>query len=270
VTGSQFAVDLAACDITWFSAVPTLLRMLIVRASDDSAECATSLRFARTSSAALPLDLISRFEALFQTPLVEAYGMTEASHQMASNPLPPAERRPGSVGLPTGTDISILNDDWQTCQPDERGEIAVRGPGVIDAYLDNPAANEASFRQGWFRTGDLGTRSPDGYVTIVGRIKELINRGGEKIAPPEVDEALLSHAAVTDAVAYGVPDAKYGEIVHAAVVVGQPVEPDELIRHCGARIESFKVPARVIIVKEIPKSPTGKVQRSMLATRLAE
>ena len=260
-----FLPDLQEHGVTWFSAVPTLLARLAKTAPVAPLE---RLRFARTSSAALAPTMIANFEAAFGVPLVEAYGMTEASHQMASNPLPPGERRPGTVGLATGIEIATLDEEWQPVAAGVAGEVAIRGETVIDGYLDNPEADAASFRDGWFRTGDVGELSADGYLTLVGRIKELINRGGEKIAPREIDEVLLTHDAVAEAVAYGVPDAKYGEIVHAVVVAREPVAPQELITHCADHLASFKVPVLVRVVDTIPKSPTGKVQRVALAEQL--
>lgn len=263
-----FLPDLAANGVTWVSAVPTLMARLAGAGPGPDAASLERLRFARTSSAALAPAMIAEFEAAFGVPILEAYGMTEATHQMASNPLPPGERRPGTVGLATGIEIATIDEAWDPVAPGVAGEVAIRGATVIDSYLDNPEANAASFRDGWFRTGDVGTLSRDGYLTLVGRIKELINRGGEKIAPREIDEVLLAHAGVAEAVAYGVPDAKYGEIVHAVVVARAPVQPAELIAHCAAHLAAFKVPVAVRVVDEIPKGPTGKVQRVALAEQL--
>jgi len=250
--------------VTWFSAVPTILAKLPAAPDDGRG----TLRFARSCSSSLAPPLWAALEQRFGVPVVEAYGMTEASHQMASNPLPPGERRPGTVGPPAGADVAVVDEDWRSVPAGVAGEVAVRGPGVVDGYLDNPAANAASFRDGWFRTGDLGRLSVDGYLTLDGRLKELINRGGEKIAPREVDEVLLSHPGVREAVAYGVPDAKWGEVVHAAVVVDDALSADELRAFCSDRLAAFKVPRRVHIVVEIPKGPTGKVQRRVLAEAL--
>jgi acyl-CoA synthetase (AMP-forming)/AMP-acid ligase II len=209
--------------------------------------------------------LWTALEERFEVPIVEAYGMTEAAHQMASNPLPPGERRPGTVGTPTGTEIRIVDEEWRSLGAETPGEVTVRGPGVVDGYLDNEAANAESFRDGWFRTGDVGRLSSDGYLTLEGRVKEMINRGGEKIAPREIDEALLLHPAVLDAVAFGRPDDKWGEVVEAVVVLGGPATPDELRDHCSERLAAFKVPRTVHIADDIPKGPTGKVQRQTLA-----
>jgi acyl-CoA synthetase (AMP-forming)/AMP-acid ligase II len=263
---SRFLAHAESHAVTWVSAVPTIMAKLVPRGEASGAlERTRSLRFGRTSSSALPIELIQRFEAAFEVPIVEAYGMTEASHQMASNPLPPGERRAGTVGLATGTEVAIVDEDWREQPTGASGEVVVRGPGVIDGYLDNQDANASSFRDGWFRTGDLGVLSGDRYLTLVGRIKELINRGGEKIAPREIDETLLRHTGVLEAVAYGVSDAKYGEIVHAAVVLDTPTDVEELLAHCAQRLAPYKVPAKIRVLEAIPKGPTGKVQRTSLA-----
>ncbi len=268
-SASAFWGDCAAHGATWYSAVPTIHRILLSRAEDGGSDHAGhGLRFARSCSSALPGPLMDAFEQRFGLPLVEAYGMTEAAHQMASNPLPPGERRAGSVGRPTGTEIAILDDDWRPLAGGAVGEVCVRGPGVVDAYRDNPEATAASFRDGWFRTGDSGQLSADGYLSLAGRLKELINRGGEKISPHEVEDALLAHPDVVEAVAFAMPDAKYGEAVGAAVVARAAIGEDALRAHCDARLAAFKVPARIHVVGAIPKGPTGKVQRRLLAAQL--
>jgi acyl-CoA synthetase (AMP-forming)/AMP-acid ligase II len=250
--------------VTWFSAVPTILAKLPPRPETDDER----LRFVRSCSSALAPSLWAALEERFGVPLVEAYGMTEASHQMTSNPLPPRERRPGTVGTSAGADVRILGADWEVLPAGRAGEVAVHGPGVVDGYLDNDQANAASFRDGWFRTGDLGRLSADGYLTLEGRLKELINRGGEKIAPREIDEALLAHPAVLEAVAFGRPDPKWGEVVEAVVVLGGPVTSAALRLHCSERLAGFKVPRVVHIVEQIPKGATGKIQRRVVAESL--
>ena len=262
---SAFWDDAAGHGVTWYTAVPTIHARLLTQAAQGSGPPRHRLRFARSCSAPLPTVLWQRFEETVGVPLVEAYGMTEAAHQMASNPLPPGERRPGTVGRATGIEIAALDDDWQPVPAGERGEVAVRGPSVVDQYLDNPAATTASFRDGWFRTGDVGTLSADGYLTLVGRVKELINRAGEKISPYEVEDVLLTHPAVAEAAAYPVPDEKYGEQVGVVVVLRSEVTPRDLIAHCADRLAAFKRPARVTVLPEIPKGPTGKIQRRNLA-----
>jgi acyl-CoA synthetase (AMP-forming)/AMP-acid ligase II len=261
---SAFWDDVARHGATWYTAVPTIHARLLTRAAEQPVP-GHRLRFVRSCSAPLPTVLWQRFEEATGVPLVEAYGMTEAAHQMASNPLPPGERRPGSVGQATGVEIAALDEDWQPVPAGAHGEVSVRGPSVVDHYLDNPAATAASFRDGWFRTGDVGTLSADGYLTLVGRLKELINRAGEKISPYEVEDVLLTHPAVAEAAAYPVPDEKYGEQVGVVVVLTGKATPAELSAHCADRLAAFKRPARVTILPEIPKGPTGKIQRRTLA-----
>ena len=256
-SASAFWDDTRRHRVTWFSAVPTIHAILAERAQADAVGD-HPLRFARSCSASLAPALLDRFEALFGVPLVEAYGMTEAAHQMASNPLPPGERRAGSVGRATGTEVTIMDD----------GEVAVRGPGVVDGYRNNPEANAVAFRDGWFRTGDSGTLDADGYLHLAGRIKELINRGGEKISPHEVEAALLRHPAVREAVAFSLPDPKYGEVVGAVVVTESDVSERELAAYCGEHLAGFKVPSRIVFVDAIPKGPTGKIQRRLLAEQV--
>jgi acyl-CoA synthetase (AMP-forming)/AMP-acid ligase II len=270
VVASRFWSDVARWRATWSSAVPTIWSAVVARTAGGPAP-EHRPRFARSCSSALPSALWSAFESAFEVPLVEAYGMTEASHQMASNPLPPGERRPGSVGRATGVEVGILDDDWNVLEPGAAGEVAVRGPSVVDEYRGNPEATAASFRDGWFRTGDRGVLSDDGYLSLAGRLKELINRAGEKISPFEVEEALLSHPGVAEAVAFGVADERLGEQV-AAVVVPRPgaeVDATALRGHCAEHLADFKVPRRIVVAEEIPKGPTGKVQRRHLSTQLA-
>ncbi len=252
---------------TWYSAVPTIHQMLLGRAEHELPP-RHGLRFARSCSAALPPALQAALAERLGIPVVQAYGMTEASHQVCSNPLPPGEQRAGSVGPPTGVEAAVIDEDWRPVGAGEVGEVAVRGRSVIDGYRNDPVANAESFRDGWFRTGDSGVISADGYVTLNGRIKELINRGGEKISPHEVEDALTSHPAVAEAVAYAVPDERYGEQVAAAVVVRGDVDAAELKRHCAERLASFKIPVSIALLDAIPKGPTGKVQRRLLADQL--
>jgi acyl-CoA synthetase (AMP-forming)/AMP-acid ligase II len=262
---SVFWDDVARHGATWYTAVPTIHARLLTRALELRDKPAHRLRFVRSCSAPLPTVLWQHYEDTIGVPLVEAYGMTEAAHQMASNPLPPAERRPGTVGQPTGIEIAALDDSWQPVPVGAEGEVAVRGPSVVDHYLGNPAATAASFRDGWFRTGDVGKLSADGYLTLVGRLKELINRAGEKISPYEVEDVLLTHPAVAEAAAFPVPDEKYGEQVGVVVVLRGEATPRELTAHCAERLAAFKRPVQVTILPEIPKGPTGKIQRRTLA-----
>ena len=190
---------------------------------------------------------------------------------MAGNPLPPAQRKPGSVGLPAGPEMGIMDDAGQLLPEERDGEIVIRGPSITRGYLKNSEANSVSFTNGWFRTGDLGRRDRDGYYFINGRKKEMINRGGENISPREIDEVLLEHDAVQQAVAFAVPHPTLGEDVAAAVVRrdGSAVDEGELRRFLLGRLAPFKVPSRIIFVDAIPKGPTGKIQRICLHEKLA-
>jgi acyl-CoA synthetase (AMP-forming)/AMP-acid ligase II len=250
---------------TWFSASPTPHQLILSRIQEKRPPGCERLRFVRSCSAALAPAQMELMEARFGVPVLEAYGMTEASHQMASNPLPPDPRMPGSVGRGTGVDITILDEAGNELLAGASGEVAVRGPNVIDGYENNPQANANSFTNGWFRTGDLGVLDTDGYLRLLSRIKELINRGGEKIAPREIDEVLEAHPAVKEAVSFGVPHPTWGEEVGAAVVLNEPVAEKELLAFARSRLADFKVPRHLYIVDSIPKTPTGKIQRRFIA-----
>jgi acyl-CoA synthetase (AMP-forming)/AMP-acid ligase II len=197
--------------------------------------------------------------------VLEAYGMTEAAHQMASNPLPPFERRPGSVGRGTDVQISIMDKAGKHLPTGEAGEVVIKGPNVITGYENNPEANASSFVDGWFRTGDQGVLDEKGYLTLVARIKELINRGGEKISPREIDEVLLTHPAVAEAVCFGVPHATWGEEVSAAVVLKEPISEADLLAYCKERLADYKRPKQIHITEAIPRTATGKIQRGVVA-----
>ena len=255
--------------VTWYSAVPTIHQMIVGRASKGKAS-ATSLRFARSCSSSLPPQLMSELEALLDVPVLEAYGMTEASHQMASNPLPPGRRQPGSVGIGTGVEIAILDEHGNLLPVGAVGEVAVRGPNVMNGYVANPAATEAAFSGDWFRTGDQGTLDQSGYLTLQGRIKELINRGGEKIAPREIDEVLQRHPAVAEAVTFGMPHKTWGEEVAAAVVLKGEVEKRDLADFCRQHLADFKIPRQFFFVDDIPRTSTGKIQRRHVAAAFIE
>ncbi len=252
--------------VTWFSAGPTLHRMILDK--KDDAGAARSLRFARSCSSALPPALMALAEESYGVPVLEAYGMTEASHQMASNPLPPAERRRGSVGVATGTEIAVIDDGLRFLPPGSSGEVVVRGPGVTPGYVNNPEANAQSFFDGWFRTGDQGSLR-GGYLVLEGRLKEMINRGGEKVSPAEVEEVLASHPAVGEAVVFGIEDAKYGEQPAAAVTLVAELDPAELVAYAKERLAAVKVPSRIWVLETIPRTPTGKVQRRRVAAHVA-
>jgi len=235
----------------------------------DAPGAPDTLRFVRSCSSALSPALMERAEGTYRVPMLEAYGMTEASHQMSSNPLPPAARLPGSVGVPTGTDIAIA-DRGGTVQADGvAGEVVIRGPGVMSGYVNNPEATAEAFFGDWFRTGDRGVLR-DGYLFLEGRLKEMIIRGGENIAPAEIEQVLMSHPAVRDAVCFGVADAKYGELVGAAVTLVSDASVTELADHCRQSLAAFKVPSRIDVLAEIPRTPTGKVQRRRVAEFVAQ
>jgi acyl-CoA synthetase (AMP-forming)/AMP-acid ligase II/acyl carrier protein len=256
---------------TWYSAVPSIHQSILLHAPANQEIIARhSLRFVRSSSAALPLPVIEELGRVFSAPVIEAYGMTEASHQMASNPLPPARRKAGSVGHATGIEIAIMDEAGILLPPEKIGEIVIRGRSVTASYVSNPAANGIAFTNGWFLTGDQGYLDSDGYLYISGRIKEIINRGGEKISPREVDEVLLKHPQVAQAVTFAMPDARLGEEVAAAVVLrsGGQVSERALRDFVAESLAEFKVPRRVVILGEIPKGPTGKIQRIGLAEKL--
>lgn len=250
--------------VTWYSAVPTIHQILLGRAEQDNAPRG-GLRFIRSCSAALAPAVFHQMEERFGAPVLEAYGMTEAAHQMASNPLPPGPRKPGSVGSGTGVDIMIRDDQGAPLPAGQQGEVTIRGVNVMHGYLNNPEANATAFWDGYFRTGDQGVVDENGYLTLTGRLKELINRGGEKISPLEVDAALLEHPAVAEAVSFAAPDEKYGEEVHAAVVLKGAATPAEIQAHCLQRLADFKVPKVIHIADAVPRTATGKIQRRHVA-----
>lgn len=257
---------------TWYTGVPTMHQAILGRAARNrEIITATPLRFIRSSSASLPPQVLRELEETFGAPVIEAYGMTEAAHQMASNPLPPMKNRPGSVGISAGPEIAVVGTDGEPLPVGETGEIVIRGPNVMAGYENNEKANAEAFtRQGWFRTGDQGVLSPDGFLTITGRLKEIINRGGEKISPREVDEILLDHPAVLQCVTFALPHDKLGEEVAAAIVLreGTSAEEKEIRGFASERLAPFKVPARIVILPEIPRGATGKLQRIGLAQKL--
>jgi len=263
-------------NVTWYSAVPTIHQLLLARAESAGPKPAGAekLRFIRSCSAALPPQVMHDLEAAFGAPVLEAYGMTEAAHQMASNPLPPAKRLPGSVGRGTDVRISIMDSAGRHLPAGERGEVVIKGPNVTDGYENNPEANATSFTDGWFHTGDQGWLDDHGYLTLVGRLKELINRGGEKISPREIDEVLLAHPAIAEAVAFGVPHPTWGEEVEAAVVLrtdgsAPHASENELLAYCKERLADYKRPKHIHITDAIPRTATGKIQRRVVAAAYA-
>jgi acyl-CoA synthetase (AMP-forming)/AMP-acid ligase II len=248
--------------VTWLSAGPTHHQMIVDRF--DGCGPLGALRFTRSCSSALPPALLARAEEIYGVPMLEAYGMTEASHQMAANPLPPAPRYAGSVGIPTGTEIALIDSERRFLAPGTSGEVVIRGPGVTLGYAHNPEANAEAFFDGWFRTGDLGSLR-DGYLWLEGRLKEMIIRGGENISPAELEGVLLSHPAVNEAVCFGVADEKYGELPAVAVTLSSEVDVKTLATWCRERVTAVKVPSRIYILDAIPRTATGKVQRRRMA-----
>ena len=255
----------------WYTAVPTMHQLVLSRAGRQADVIARrKLRFIRSSSSALPPVVMAQLEETFGAPVIEAYGMTEASHQMATNPLPPADRKPGSVGRGAGVEVAIMDDDGRLLDHEAVAEVVIKGANVTAGYENNAAANASSFTNGWFRTGDQGYLDPDGYLFLTGRIKEIINRGGEKISPREVDEVLLQHPAVAQAVAFAMPHERLGEEVAAAIILndGASADEKELREHAARHLADFKVPKAIVIVADIPKGPTGKLARIGLAEKL--
>ena len=255
---------------TWYTAVPTMHQAIVARASGNRAIIAENpLRFVRSSSSSMPPQVIRELEEVFGAPLIEAYGMTEAAHQMSSNPLN-GKRIPGSVGLAAGPEVAIMDTDGALLPTGATGEIVIRGVNVTLGYENNPNANGEAFSNGWFRTGDQGVMDAEGYVSITGRLKEIINRGGEKISPREVDEVLMDHPAVAQVVTFAFPHDKLGEEVAAAVVLreGKTADGKELREYAATRLADFKVPRKILLLTEIPKGATGKLQRIGLAKKL--
>jgi oxalate---CoA ligase len=256
---------------TWYTAVPTMHQAILTRASKNTEVIKRHpLRFVRSSSSSMPPQVIAEIEAVFGTALIESYGMPEAAHQMASNPLPPQARKPGSVGVAAGPEVAIMDEAGALLARGATGEIVIRGPNVTAGYESNPKANAEAFTNGWFRTGDQGVMDADGYLSITGRLKEIINRGGEKVSPREVDEILMDHPAVAQVVCFGMPHDKLGEEVAAAVVLreGALATDRELQAFVAGRAADFKVPKKILLMDEIPKGATGKLQRIGLAAKL--
>jgi acyl-CoA synthetase (AMP-forming)/AMP-acid ligase II/acetyltransferase-like isoleucine patch superfamily enzyme/acyl carrier protein len=257
---------------TWYTAAPTLHQSVLANAATNRAVIARRpLRLIRSSSARLPKQVLDDLEEVFQTQVIEAYGMTEASHQMASNPLAPRPRKANSVGLPAGPEVAIMDEAGNLLRVGETGEIVIRGANVTAGYENNPEANASAFSNGWFRTGDQGRFDADGYLFLTGRLKEIINQGGEKVAPLEVDDVLIRHPAVAQAVTFSLPHPTLGEAVAAAIVLkdGAQATERELRDFASTRLAEFKVPQQILIVDEIPKGATGKVHRIGLADKFA-
>lgn len=256
---------------TWYTAVPTMHQAILARGPRNADSVANAgLRLVRASSSSLPPQVMQGLEEMWGCPVIEAYGMTEAAHQMACNPLPPAKRIPGSVGIAAGPEVSIMSEAGALLNTGETGEIVIRGNNVTSGYENNDKANAENFTNGWFRTGDQGVIDAEGYISITGRLKEIINRGGEKISPREVDEVLMNHPAVAQVVTFAMPHDKLGEEVAAAAVLreGQNATEAEIREFASASLAAFKVPRKIVILNEIPLGATGKLQRIGMAKKL--
>ena len=256
---------------TWFTAVPTMHQALLGLAARNKEVIANGrLRLIRSSSASLPPQVMTELEDVFHVPVIESYGMTEAAHQMAANPLPPRQHFPGSVGIASGPDVAIMSEEGVLLPTGELGEIVIRGRNVTAGYENNPDANAKAFTDGWFRTGDEGYLDAEGYLRLTGRLKEIINRGGEKVSPLEVDNVLMDHPDVAQVLTFAMPHPKLGEEVAAAVVLREGAEPNEhAIRDfASTKLAAFKVPRKIVFLPEIPKGATGKLMRIGLAAKL--
>jgi oxalate---CoA ligase len=254
---------------TWFQGSFTFHQAIRDHAQHHAKEIQESkIRFIRTSSGRLEPHITKDLERIFDVPVIEAYASSETG-RIAGNPQPPGIRKPGTVGLPTGCEVLILNENGTPSETLERGEVTVRGHGVIDGYENNPEANAAAFIAGWYRTGDQGFLDEDGYLTLTGRLKEMINRGGEKINPVEVDSALTAHPDIAEAAAFAIPHPRLGEIVGAAIVPLPSRIPDkqELMRFLADRLNAYKIPRSYHVVEEIPRGPTGKILRTRLTDK---
>jgi acyl-CoA synthetase (AMP-forming)/AMP-acid ligase II len=265
LTRRRYWQQMADYGVTWISASPTIHQEL----AEHGTAPARSVRFVRSCSSALSPGVMKRLENIYETPVLEAYGMTEASHQITSNPLPPRPRRPGSVGVPAGAQIRIVDDAGRVLSAGRAGEVAIRGPGVTPGYLNDPEASAEAFVDDWLRTGDRGVLD-DGYLRLEGRIKELIIRGGENISPAEVEAVLKEQPAVADAVCFGIDDEKYGQVIGAAVVLRAEASSAELRDRCRESLADYKVPKVIHVVGEIPRTATGKPQRVLLAAQLRD
>ena len=264
-------LDLAETqNITWYSGVPTMHQAILLRAQKNSDKAKKlNLRFIRSSSASLPPAIFKQLNDIFKTPVIEAYGMTEATHQMASNPLPPAIQKPGLVGMPAGPEICIMNDKNEKLSQGEIGEICIKGDNVTNGYENNPEANKQSFVNDWFRTGDEGFFDEDGYLKISGRLKEIINKGGEKISPLEVDNILMDFLPIDQALCFGYKDKMLGEDIAVAIKLkeNKSCTEDDIKSYANEKLAKFKIPKKIFIVEDIPKGATGKLQRIGLAKK---
>ncbi|TDZ33494.1 putative peroxisomal-coenzyme A synthetase [Colletotrichum spinosum] len=267
-SATEFWQDFIAHKANWYTAVPTIHQILLKNPTPNPLP---PIRFIRSCSSPLSPTVFHQLEDTYKAPVLEAYAMTEAAHQMTSNPLPPAERKPGTVGIGQGVEVRILDDNGDELAQGQEGEICIKGENVTKGYLNNPSANASSFTKGgFFRTGDQGKKDEDGYIIITGRIKELINKGGEKISPIELDNVLTRHPAVSEAVSFAIPDEMYGQEIAVAIVLkhGQQLRQDELRGWVAEKLAKFKVPKKIYFTETMPKTATGKIQRRIVAEKM--
>lgn len=275
-SASNFWPTVQESSATWYTAVPTIHQILLSRASSDyPTDSSPRLRFIRSCSASLAPAVLEKLNSTFRAPVLEAYAMTEAAHQMTSNPLPEfGAAKAGTVGLPQNVRVATLDENNNVLPRGEIGEVCIQGENVTKGYQNNPEANASAFAGGWFHTGDQGVFDSDGYLRLTGRIKELINRGGEKISPLEVDAALLAHPNVVEAVSFAVPDEKYGEEVNAAIVPksdnSDAFSVEDLTIFVKGRLADFKIPKRFFVCSTLPRTATGKIQRRIVARHFLE
>ena len=257
--------------ISWYSGVPTMHQAILLRAKrQPQAAQDLNLRFIRSSSASLPPAVFDELVEMFGCPVIEAYGMTEAAHQMTSNPLGAGKQKAGHVGIITSPQVCIMDEAGTILEQGAEGEVCIKGDNVTPGYENNDAANASSFTHGWFRTGDQGVFDADGYLKITGRLKEIINKGGEKVSPLEVDNILMEHPAIQQVVTFAVADKMLGEEIAAAVVLAdnQNLTEAELKAYASEHLAKFKIPKHIRFLDEIPKGATGKLQRIGLAEKL--
>ena len=264
-------LDLAMSEkITWYSGVPTMHQTILLRARRNlEIAKGLKLRLIRSSSASLPPAIFNDLNEVFSCPVIEAYGMTEATHQMTSNPLPPKQQKAGFVGLPAGPEVCIMNENGDVLKQGDEGEVCIKGENVTVGYDNNEEANKTSFTNGWFRTGDQGYFDNEGYLKISGRLKEIINKGGEKISPLEVDNVLMDHPLIDQAVCFGYEDKMLGENIASAIIIknGEICSENDVLEYAKEKLAKFKIPKKIFFVEEIPKGATGKLQRNVLAKK---
>jgi acyl-CoA synthetase (AMP-forming)/AMP-acid ligase II len=264
-SASEFWKDFISHQANWYTAVPTIHQILLKSPLPNPLP---NIRFVRSCSSPLSPKVLEDLEKALKAPVLEAYAMTEAAHQMSSNPLPPAQHISGSVGIGQGVDMKILDQNGDELPRDTEGEICIRGENVTKGYLNNPSANETAFTKGgFFRTGDQGKMDKNGYIFITGRIKELINKGGEKISPIELDNVLAQHPKISEAVSFAIEDEMYGQNIGVSVVLkpNESLTSEELVQWMATKVAKFKLPAKVFFTDIMPKTATGKIQRKNVA-----